>query len=154
VSWTSGDFGSQDLVRIVRVSWFHGPYSKGLGNGLLLKVVYGGGWVSGMLPSVYVDWVGTEYFGEGWLKFSNCLAFMMRNSSYSLAISSTFCFWISLAASTSYCTAKSRFLVLDSSSASFLSLANSASYVALAVTAVASWFGLGWLTFRSGSSSP
>jgi hypothetical protein len=49
-----------------------------------------------------------------------------------------------LASSASCCTAKSLFLVLASSSASFRNLARSTSYAALAVSAVA---------FGSGSSS-
>jgi hypothetical protein len=97
--------------------------------------------------------MGTEYSGKGWLKFKDCLAFMRRNSSCNSAISD-FCLQISLAASASCCTTKSLFLVLASSSASFHNLDSSASYAALAVAAVASWFGLGWLTFGSGSSSP
>jgi hypothetical protein len=40
---------------------------------------------------------------------------------------------------------------LASSSASFRNLASSASYVALAVAAAASWFGLAWLMFASGA---
>jgi hypothetical protein len=50
---------------MVWTSWFEGPGSKGLTKGLRLKVVYGGGWVKGMLPSVNVDWLGTEYSGDG-----------------------------------------------------------------------------------------
>jgi hypothetical protein len=50
-----------------------------------------------------------------------------------------------LTASASCCSAKSLFLVLANSSASFRNLASSASYVALVVAAVA---------FDSGSSSP
>jgi hypothetical protein len=69
-------------------------------KGLQLKVVYGGGWVKGMLPSMNVDWLGTEYSGKGWLKLKDYLAFMRRSSSCNLAIS-VLCLWISLAASAS-----------------------------------------------------
>jgi hypothetical protein len=100
--------------------------------------------VKGMLPSIYVDLLGIEYLGEGWLKLKDCLAFMRHNSSCNLTISAL-CLWISLTASASCCSAKSLFLVLANSSASFRNLASSASYVALVVAAVA---------FDSGSSSP
>jgi hypothetical protein len=36
-------------------------------------MVYGGGWVNGTLPFVCVDWIGTEYSGDGWLKAEDCL---------------------------------------------------------------------------------
>jgi hypothetical protein len=48
-----------------------------------------------------------------------------------------------LAASASCWIAKSFFLVFASSSTSLRNLASSASYAALVVVAVASWFGLG-----------
>jgi hypothetical protein len=60
--------------------------------------------VKGALHSVNVDWLGTVYSGEGWLKLKDCFAYMVRSSSCNFAIFA-FCLWISLAASASSCTA-------------------------------------------------